>query len=85
MAEEPQSKALRARTGAPVQTAENCVFSYRLEIGSSECFVGVRAISNNFQYRLEIRSEAVREAGWGASGGNVGVPLRMSMKMELFS
>jgi|HubBroStandDraft_6_1064221.scaffolds.fasta_scaffold45560_2 hypothetical protein len=39
VAEQPQSKALRARAGAPVRTVGTTVFLCRLEMGSGECFV----------------------------------------------
>jgi len=67
VAERPQSKALRARAESPVWT-EQGVFLCRLEMGSGECFVGVTAISNRIQCRLEISAGVGREAGGSASG-----------------
>ena len=44
------------------KVAREDVFLYRLELGSGECFVGVAAISNRIQYRLEIRISVVLRA-----------------------
>jgi hypothetical protein len=44
------------------KVAREDVFLYRLELGSGECFVGVAAISNRIQYRLEIRLSVVLRA-----------------------
>ena len=45
------------------------VFLCRLEAGSGECFVGVTAISNRIQCRLEIvisDADARSEGWWGS-------------------
>jgi hypothetical protein len=36
------------------------MFLLRLEMGPGECFVGVAAISNRIQYRLEMVAALVR-------------------------
>ena len=51
------------------------VFLCRLEREPIVCFVGVTAISNNFQCRLEILGGKLGKAGMRATGGHDGVPL----------
>jgi hypothetical protein len=56
-------------------------FSLSIRTWPSLCFVGVTAFSNRFQCRLENPVRRVGEAGWDASGGNDGVPLRGCIRM----
>jgi hypothetical protein len=64
---------------------EKGVFLLRLESVRTVCFVGVTAISNRIQLRLEIGFEGLGKAGWDATGGRNEEPLRSCIETSAYS
>jgi hypothetical protein len=64
---------------------EKGVFLLRLESVRTVCFVGVTAISNRIQLRLEIGFEGLGKAGWDATGGRNEEPLRRCIETSAYS
>jgi len=64
---------------------EKGVFLLRLESVPTVCFVGVTAISNRIQLRLEIGFEGLGKGGWDATGGRNEEPLRRCTEMSAYN
>src|SRR5580704_9306476 len=62
--------------------AESSYCAKPLEMRPGVCFVGVTAISNRIQCRLEISGRRLGEAGLEASGGRCRMPVRRCIGVD---